>query len=97
MMKISFLLEMLLNHWVNCNKNILFLEISTSEEENIILPQNSGIQLLTDTTSYDRRMESSATLLHKPQNSQPGTIHTQHYYGVHQLCTINDETITKYN
>jgi len=88
---------MLLNRWVSGNKNILFLGISTFEEENIILPQNSGIQLPTDTTSYDKRMESSATLLHKQQNSQPSTIHTHHYYGVHQLCTINDETITKYN
>jgi len=31
-MKISFLLEMLLNHWVNGNKNIFFLGISTFEE-----------------------------------------------------------------
>ena len=86
---------MLLNHWVTGNKNILFLGIFTFEEENTILPQNSGIQLLTDTTSYGRRMGSSATLPHKPQTSQSSTIHTQHYHGFHQLCTINDETIKR--
>ena len=97
MLKISFLLEMLLYHWVTGNKNIFFLGIYTFEDWKTILPQNSGIQLPTDTTSYGRRMESSATLLHKPQNSQPSIMHTQHYYGFHQLCTINDETIIKHN
>lgn len=94
MLKISFLLEMLLNRWVTSNKNILFLGFSNFEDENTILPQ-TGIQLPID-TSHGRRTESSATLLHEPQNSQPSTIHTQHYYGFHQLCVINDETITKH-
>jgi hypothetical protein len=69
MLKILFLLEMLLNHWIISYKNILFGEIYTLEDENTILSQNNEIHLPTDATSYATRMEFSATLLHKPQNS----------------------------
>jgi hypothetical protein len=48
MLKISFLSEMLLNHWVISNKNILFFGIFTLEDENAILSQISGMQLPTD-------------------------------------------------
>jgi len=46
-----------------------FQDQSITENEGTMFPQNTGIWLLTDTTSQTTRAQLSATLLQKPQNS----------------------------
>jgi hypothetical protein len=46
-----------------------FQDQSTTENEDTMFPQNTGIQLPTDTTSQPTRMQLKAAMLQKPQNS----------------------------
>jgi hypothetical protein len=48
-----------------------FFDILTFEDGEATLPWNIHIQLLIGTTSHSKIMESSATLLWKPQNLHP--------------------------
>jgi hypothetical protein len=51
----------------------IFMPLSSRvdiEKEDIILLQNTGVQLSSNAATYPRIMRSSATLLQKPQNPQ---------------------------
>jgi len=74
-MKIPFFWDVMPHHWVTGSQHF----------KTAYWSENFRNRLPSDMASYSRRMESSATLLHKPQTSQSSTIHTQHYHGFHQL------------